>query len=240
MLLDHFHPPLSERRYPAAFHHTWAVQIATQLNEQLPEGWYAEPHVHVGIEVDVATYEEADAAKPEVLEAKELWSPPEPVLTLDFPLAEEEFAVHVMAESAGPGLVGAIELVSRANKDRPETREAFVSKCETYLRSGLGLVIVDIVTDRRADLHSQLIQRVEPTAETDESPLYAAAYHPKGKNSTAMLEIWHEPLSVGEPLPTMPLYLKDGPMVPIELSVTYQDALKAVRIEPDQGLERGN
>ena len=240
MLLDHFHSPLSERRHPAAFHHSWAVQIAMRLNEQLPEGWYAEPHVHVGIEVDVATYEEAEAGKAETSGTKELWAPPEPVLTLDFPLAEEEFAVHVMADSAGPGLVGAIELVSRANKDRPETREAFVSKCETYLRAGLGLVIVDIVTDRHADLHGQLIQRVEPTAETDESPLYAAAYRPKGKNSNATLEIWHEALSIGGSLPTMPLYLKNGPMVPVELAETYQQALRAVRIEPDQDLGDGN
>lgn len=231
MLLDHFHPPLSERRHSTAFHHSWAVNIATRLNEQLPEGWYAEPHVHVGIEVDVATFEETGSESTKSTEATELWAPPEPVLTLDFPLAEEEFAVHVMADSAGPGLVGAIELVSRANKDRPETREAFVSKCETYLRAGLGLVIVDIVTDRHADLHAQLLQRVESNATTDDAPLYASAYHPKGKNTDATLEIWHEPLAIGEPLPTMPLYLKNGPLVPVDLSETYQQALKAVRIE---------
>ncbi len=234
MLLDHFHPPLSEHRHPHSFLLSWVVSIAVWLNEQLPKGWYAEPHVHVGIEVDVATYEEPGAAKTETTEARSLWAPPEPVLTLDFPLAEEEFAVHLMADNAGPGLVGAIELVSRANKDRPETREAFVSKCETYLRAGLGLVIVDIVTDRNADLHGQLLQRVEASTTMLEAPLYAAAYRPVGKNTEAMLEIWHEPLSIGGALPTMPLYLKNGPLVPVDLAETYQQGLKAVRIDPNE------
>jgi hypothetical protein len=50
---------------------------------------------------------------------------------------------------AGPVLVGAIELVSPANKDRSTHRDAFVSKCETYLRQGIGLVIIDVVTEGR-------------------------------------------------------------------------------------------
>ena len=57
-------------------------------------------------------------------------------------------------------LVGAVELVSPSNKDRPASREALVSKCAGYIRSGVGLVVVDVVTDRPADLHRDLLQRV--------------------------------------------------------------------------------
>lgn len=38
-------------------------------------------------------------------------------------------------------------MTSPANKDRPAHHEAFVSKCETYLQAGAGLLIVDVVTD---------------------------------------------------------------------------------------------
>jgi hypothetical protein len=56
-------------------------------------------------------------------------------------LATDTVEVTVFSSAAGPTLVGAIELVSPANKDRPSQRRAFVSKCETYLQQGIGLVI---------------------------------------------------------------------------------------------------
>lgn len=57
-LQDHFHPPLSVRRHWHAFHNAWATYIASDLNQRLPEGYFAEPNVQFGIEIDVATFEE--------------------------------------------------------------------------------------------------------------------------------------------------------------------------------------
>ena len=54
-LLDHFRPPLSTRRHWHAFHNAWATYIAGDLNASLPEGYFAEPNVQFGIEIDVAT-----------------------------------------------------------------------------------------------------------------------------------------------------------------------------------------
>ena len=50
-LMDHFHPPLSERRQWHAFHHAWATFLAADLNRQLPKGYFAEPNVQFGIEI---------------------------------------------------------------------------------------------------------------------------------------------------------------------------------------------
>src|SRR5438105_15541063 len=50
-----------------------------------------------------------------------------PFLT-DLP-AQDTFEVRVYDEQRGARLVAAIELVSPANKDRPEHRRAFVLKC---------------------------------------------------------------------------------------------------------------
>jgi len=44
--------------------------------------------------------------------------------------------------------VAAIELVSPGNKDRPETCRLFAAKCVAYLTRGIGLVVIDIVTER--------------------------------------------------------------------------------------------
>src|SRR5579883_788083 len=57
-LLDHFHPPLSERRHWHSFHNSWATYLSSQLNSLLPAGYFAEANVQFGIEIDVATFEE--------------------------------------------------------------------------------------------------------------------------------------------------------------------------------------
>ncbi len=44
-LLDHFHPPLNMRRHWHAFHNAWATYLASDLNQRLPEGYFAEPNV---------------------------------------------------------------------------------------------------------------------------------------------------------------------------------------------------
>jgi len=54
--------------------------------------------------------------------------------------------------------VAAIELVSPGNKDRPEKRNAFVSKCAALLQKGVAVCIVDVVTTRQFNLYAELLQ----------------------------------------------------------------------------------
>lgn len=44
--------------------------------------------------------------------------------------------------------MAAIEIVSPANKDRPEHRHAFVAKCAALLQNQVSVTIVDLVTTR--------------------------------------------------------------------------------------------
>lgn len=84
-----------------------------------------------------------------------------------------------METSGGPTLVAAIELVSPANKDRPESRKAFTAKCHSYLQAGCGLIVVDIVTNRNSRPFDELL--VELLAEPPQSPfgpLTAVSYRP--------------------------------------------------------------
>lgn len=62
-LLDHFRPPLSTRRHWHSFHNAWSTYLADELNQMLPEGYFAEPNAQFGIEVDVATYSEAGLSR---------------------------------------------------------------------------------------------------------------------------------------------------------------------------------
>src|SRR5580700_2411470 len=120
------------------------------------------------------------------------WTPPAPTLTAPMALITDVVEIAVYNSEAGPVLIGAIELVSPANKDRPETRDAFVSKCASYLQQAIGLIVVDLVTNRKADLHAEVLRRVI-ARDVPPSDLWAAAYRPTQSGDQTSLEIWHEP-----------------------------------------------
>ncbi|MFB2839038.1 DUF4058 family protein [Floridanema evergladense] len=124
----------------------------------------------------------------------------------------------------------AIELVSPANKDRPTHRNAFISKCQTYLQQNIGLLIVDVVTTLSANLHNELMQRLELQTEPFESDLYAVAYRVAQTDGASHLSIWQEPLAVGEPLPVVPLFLKTGIFLPLDLKQIYSYTCSRQRI----------
>jgi hypothetical protein len=241
-LQDHFHPPLSVRRHWHAFHNAWATFIASSLNALLPEGYFAEPNVQFGIEIDVATFEEPSQEigdRPSILsfpQGEAPWQPPSPDFTLPFSTLDEQVEISIFNAEAGPVLLAAIELISPANKDRPTQRDAFVHKCMAYLQQGIGLVIVDVVTMRSANLHRELLSRLANRNGTPEAevaglaPLYAAAYRPVLQADRPNLAVWHEPLAVGDGLPQMPLWLPGELCLPLDLAATYDRTCREHRI----------
>ncbi len=221
-LLDHFRPPLSTRRHWHSFHNAWSTYLADDLNQRLPEGYFAEPNAQFGIEIDVATYSEVDSGtSSRWLEEYPQWIPESPTVTLPFQLNTDVIEVQVFSFQEGPTLVGAIELISPANKDRPAHRDAFTSKCQTYLQQGIGLIIVDVVTMLSANLHNELMKRLGMPIEPMDADLYAIAYRVAETSESPHLDIWQEALRVGSQLPILPLYLKGGLYLPINLESAY-------------------
>ena len=53
-------------------------------------------------------------------------------------------------------IVALLEILSPANKDRASHRRAFAVKCASYLQQGVAVIIVDVVTERAANLHAAL------------------------------------------------------------------------------------
>ncbi|MBD1822975.1 DUF4058 family protein [Cyanobacteria bacterium FACHB-DQ100] len=229
-LLDHFRPPLSTRRHWHSFHNAWSTYLAEALNEMLPEGYFAEPSAQFGIEIDVATFSEKipvhSTRQPEISR----WVPEAPTATLPFQPTTDVVEVQVFSIEAGPTLVGAIELVSPANKDRPAARDAFISKCQTYLQQGIGLIVVDVVTTLNANLHNELMERLRLEVELLDTGLYTIAYRVAEADNTFHLEFWQETLRIGADLPILPLFLKGGLCLPIDLDHTYQATCDRQRI----------
>jgi hypothetical protein len=240
-LRDHFRPPLSERRPWESFHTTWASALADALNSDiLPSGYIALEHVHAGapIEIDLATFEETGpteltGAGGTATVARTIWTPQAAPLVMPavFP---PSCTVEILATDAGRMLVAAIELISPANKDRADHRRLFVAKCATYLSRGIGLITVDVVTSRRANLHNELIDLLGLEAGfrmPSQQWLYSVAYRPLRVADTGRIETWPVVLAVGQPLPTMPLSLGADHCVPVDLESVYLEACHRRRVD---------
>ena len=116
---------------------------------------------------------------------------------------------------------------------RAQTRRAFAIKCAGYLQSGASVMVLDVVTDRHANLHAELRQLLNlEEATTWQSPtqLYAVAYHNAESNGEAQLQIWTEALALGKPLPRMPLWLGTDVCVSLPLEETYVTTCADLRI----------
>lgn len=232
-LLDHFHPPVSERRSWEGFHSLWAAAMVEKLNEDvLGEEYFADMHVHVGsqVEIDVATLTEMWS--PGSVPQRPLWAP-EPAALVMPAVFPDDVEVQVFATAAGASLVAAVELVSPGNKDRPDTRAAFGAKCAAYLARGVGLVVADVVTSRLVNLHNEVVRALglaEPFLMPADAVIYAVAYRPSRRSEGDRIEVWPLPLRIGQPLPVLPLGLRNAGTVPLDLETTYGEACRRSRI----------
>lgn len=257
-LLDHFHPPLYPMRRWESFHGQWAASIATALNRVLPAQYFAEIQLHVGsrVEVDVGTFDRdaagravsravdtpdgaavGDSATATLPQAAALaqWSPPEPEFVMP---AIYPDSVEVLIYNSEAVLVGAIELISPGNKDRPESRRSFAAKCGTYLQQGVGLVTIDVVTERHANLHNELVHLFDLGDQflLPPDPLFAVGYRPIRKEVARdqplveQTHVWPSVLRVGEKLPRLPLALDRKIVLPLDLEATYTDARQRSRL----------
>jgi hypothetical protein len=236
-LMDHFNPPLSRTHPWRSFHGAWAAAMARLLNQSvLPPGYYAVPLVDRDgpIEIDVATLREGGTAVPmDVTSATHPWTPPAPGLavTIELP-SSDAVEVYVFADDGDPRLAAAIELLSPRDKDRPQTRQAFAAKCVVYLQQGSSLVLVDTVTTRRADLNAAILSLLEVDASvfTIASNLSAVSYRAVGFQEETQLLLWPAPLALGQPLPTLPLWIASDFSVPLDLEASYQTPCTDLRI----------
>ena len=85
----------------------------------------------------------------------------------------------------------------------------------------------------RAEIQQELL---ELNGQTDSSlgpeppPLYAAACRATKKGEMWLLEAWAHALTLGSPLPTLPLWLADDLAVPLELEASYEETCRVLRI----------
>lgn len=94
--------------------------------------------------------------------------------------------------------------------------------------------IVDLVTVRQFNLYADLLELLghsDPSLGAEPPHLYAVTLRGrKRRRKRPVLESWCYPLQVGQPLPTLPIWIDIDLGVSLDLEATYEDACRVLRI----------
>jgi len=137
--------------------------------------------------------------------------------------------------------VAIIEIVSPGNKDSRNAIRTFVEKAVDILNQGANLLVVDLFPPTPRDpqgIHKAIWDEFgdEPFQAPPGKPLTVASYI-GGDVPTAYVES----VGVGDPLPSLPIFLSDTRYIPAPLEATYVQAwavfpaLLKELIEPPSG-----
>jgi hypothetical protein len=218
----------------SSMHHALANNISADLNEILPEGFVAHPHVSLGRgwEADVITKEELNLPKDFVP-----YQPPKAsgISKVVFPTFVSVIIDYLRTRTREK-IVAAIEIISPANKDGEPNRQAFLAKCHSYLQENVSLAIIDITSSyKEHNLHFELLKalnvKIGNSLESDETPLYCASYRTTVDDEyDTVVEYWVELFKAGDMLPTIPLYITEEIAIPLELEKTYMKTCKSLKV----------
>ena len=107
------------------------------------------------------------------------------------------------------------------------------SAAATCTRQGVSVAIVDLVTTRNFNLYADLLALIgvkDPMLGAEPPSIYASACRWRIPKKSAVLEAWSYKLEIGQPLPTLPIWLADDFRVPLELEPCYEETCRVLRI----------
>ena len=216
-LRDHFRPPLASSWSPEGILPGWPAMIVRGLNAVVPGDYGFGLRVHrQGSEKGISDL---------LCGPVDAQTADSPVSTLDVPSGEidqDMFEVWIHDNHREPSAI--LGLVSPATKVRPAARRAFVAKYATRLREGVSIAIVDLVTTDSHNLYRDLLSAFglnDPSIPEVPWPMYAVSCRCRREPRADRFQAWSYPLAVGQPLPTLPLWVTDTLAVPLDLEATY-------------------
>ena len=240
-LRDHFRSPVNDTHSWDEVHGQWPGEIVRDLSKILPAGFRAAPKVHLGspFEVDVSTYDldsrymdtDSGAGGTATLTQTAI----APTLVVETDLSEpDEYEVRIYDTERGRTLVAAIEIISPSNKDRPASRELFVGKVASLLQQNVFVLMVDLVSVRQANLYAELLSLLgcaDPQVAPTPPHLYAVALRfRKRLKRRPLLDAWFYPMTIGQPLPTLPIWLSPEMSVMLPLETSYEETCRILGI----------
>ena len=108
-----------------------------------------------------------------------------------------------------------------------------MTKCAALLQQRVSVAIVDLVTTRHFNLYGDLLDLIgqaDPALRAEPPAVYAAACRWTKPDKAWRFETWTRPVALGQPLPTLPLWLADNLAVPLELEASYEETCRIFRL----------
>ncbi|MCI0685588.1 MAG: DUF4058 family protein [Gemmataceae bacterium] len=229
-----------------AFHHRWIAAISDVLNTGLlPSDYYALAEQQAaGFGPDVLTLQ----STPRLAEdpgtgggTATATVQPSPktrfMAETDAEFYRRKKSSIVVRHVSGDDIVAMIEIVSPGNKAARSAFQAFVNKACELLEHRIHLLIVDPFPPGRRDpegVHAAIWQEVEdePFRLPDDKRLTLVTYE-----CDLTTRAYIEPVAIGDPLPSMALFLAPHTSVQVPLESTYQAAFSVMPFRWRQVLE---
>lgn len=219
-----------------SFHATWILEIVRALNRQiLPKGYRAFAERHLGVlQPDVTTCRDATAAATRRSQTAmpQGWKA---TALLEYEPLPKRYSARIENGDGRP--VAFLELVSKSNKESGEARDTFVEHLSVHICDGLHLVLLDVLTAPRADLHAELMTHLHTHAKSKASnggPLYVASYRNLGQSTEdelGQLEACVRRFDRDGRLPHTTLWLSEDRWVMLDLEKLYAETCVTMRIE---------
>jgi hypothetical protein len=216
------------------FHNVWIALLRIAFNSGLlPSGFYAMSEQHAGKYItDVLTLHRPDSTEsaqspPRLISGGLAVAEAPPQVRRQVflsPAARTRRKTLAIRHVSDHRLVAILEIISSANKDRPEHIEELLNKIEDALVHGIHVLAVDLFPPGKNDphgLHGALWGRLgdEQEGPPAREPLTPAAYV-----ADNLIKAYREYVAVGSLLPEMPLFLDRETYVKTPLEATYQTA----------------
>ena len=215
------------------FHQAWITHLKEALNGGvLPSGYYAMSEQSAAAVIpDVLTLRSGDVQPSETDGGGVSMLAAPPKTKLHFALSENAASrlrqrIVTIRQAPDHRLVSVIEIVSPANKDRPASVRPFVRKVVDLMEAGIHVLLVELFAPGRHDpegLHGVLWESLTgeglPREGDGGKPLRLASYL-----AGEMPEAFVEPISVGDRLHEMPLFLQADRYVNVPLEQTAEAA----------------
>ncbi|HEY1188658.1 MAG TPA: DUF4058 family protein [Gemmata sp.] len=221
-----------------SLHIVWQTTLLTQIQGRLPAGYRAYIGSVPALTIDapngrpdlnVRTWKPAGDGPPSGATVRA----EEPDAFVDEAVAvfelDPQTALHIDLHGQ---LIAAVEIVSPRNKDRPDSRERYTSRYFGYLRQNVHLLLIDIlprpVGFSFADAVAADLGIQQPPCPVPFAVSYRVGEPVPGGTLVARRLC---PLTVGQPLPTIPLALSVHQAVLIDLEQTYREAARLVYLD---------
>ena len=211
-----------------AFHQRWITYLSDALNAGcLPPEYFAMPEQNIAGPIpDVLTLnlpcDPNDTSEPSGGLAVATAPPRTRHIRRSVAEIYARKADRIVVRHRHGKVVAIVEIVSRGNKASNVELRAFVEKAASLLRLNVNLLIVDLFPPGKRDpqgIHKAIWDELddEEFELPPDKPLTLVSY-----DANTEITAYIEPVSVGDTLPDMPLFLRPDIYIPTPLEKTYQ------------------